>query len=208
MKKKHMRAHGEQRRETQVILAENLLEHRFIELAHVKKANLAFHVAHVLDDIRRALLQKREVILILAVLLDELDERERSKRVMLRRYRETALWLHVPVLILQKPHLLYDLARVAEEMNALVRELYAARRANEQRLPNLRLELTQRVRNARLRDEHVARGTANRAELRDGVYIFELQQRHVPAPFFDGFSRFEKHDPLRPYGTPPPEWEA
>ena len=113
----------EQRRVGEVVLAHELAQDLLVERAQVEHAQLAAVSCHVLDDLVRAALAKRHLVLVGVHALEQAHERVHDEGVVLRRYGEQALGgACVGIALLHELGLLQDLARVGEELRAVGRE--------------------------------------------------------------------------------------
>ncbi len=138
---------------------------------------LAAEGADVFDDVPRARLPQRELVLGRRGRLHHPHQRVDRERVMLRRHSEQASrWRPVEVALLEERDLLDDLPGVAEELHTIGGECHAARGAEEEHTAHPALEVFHRRRHRGLRDVEQVGGGADRSLRGDLDVIGELLQ--------------------------------
>ena len=122
----------EERVEARTGVGEGLLKDARIKVVQIEDADVAAKCADVVDDLRRGGLAHDEIELAVAAALDHVDEGLDRKGVVLGRDSKAGLW-GAAVLVAGLEHigLLYDLARIAQKLGAVVGERDAAAGARE-----------------------------------------------------------------------------
>ena len=124
--------------ETCAGIGEGLLQNAGVKVIQVQNADIAAKCADVVDDLRGGGLAHDELKLTVAAALDDVDKGLNRKRVVLGRDGKARLGCAaVLVACLEHVGLLYDLARIAQKLGAVVGERDAAAGARK----DLQMEL-------------------------------------------------------------------
>ena len=119
-------------------IGEGLLQNAGVKVIQVQNADIAAKCADVVDDLRGGGLAHDELKLTVAAALDDVDKGLNRKRVVLGRDGKARLGCAaVLVACLEHVGLLYDLARIAQKLGAVVGERDAAAGARK----DLQMEL-------------------------------------------------------------------
>jgi len=108
-------------------ISEGLLQDAGVKVIQIQNADIAAKCADVVDDLRRGGLAHDELELAVAAALDDVDKGLDRKSVVLGRDGKARLGC-AAVLVAGLEHigLLYDLARIAQKLGAVVGERDAA----------------------------------------------------------------------------------
>ena len=128
----HVDARVEQGEVRHVGIVERLEQHAPVERVGVEHAYLAAERAHVVDDLARGPLAQHEFVFVALARFDDVDECLHAEGIVLGGHGQ-ALARRAAVCIARLQHirLLDDLAGIAQQLGAVVRERHAAVAARE-----------------------------------------------------------------------------
>ena len=179
----HVQRRTEQRMKLQMLLAQHLADHVLVEVRQVDDADLRKHVRDLVDDVLRAGLTDRELVLVGLDGVDHLDERLDGEHVVLRGHGAQLLArLRVLVALLKQVGLVEHLARVAQEGLALLGHNDTLVGALKDMHTHLVFEIADRRGNRRLRHKEPARGLGDAAAFGNFDDISELLKLHSALP--------------------------
>ena len=165
--------------ELQMLLAQHLADHVLVEVRQVDDADLRKHVRDLVDDVLRAGLTDRELVLVGLDGVDHLDERLDGEHVVLRGHGAQLLArLRVLVALLKQVGLVEHLTGVSEEFGAVHRQGDALRGTSEDLDAELVLQFLDRRAQRRLGDVQFMRRLVHGSALDDLHDVFQLQQCH------------------------------